>query len=193
MLNSHRVLSFAISLCLVACVDVPDAPPPNGGDVDQLTVSDIGPNVAAGDLMIVAPPAPAASADAAPRPPSSDEGEAAVASSPTISPADSAPGADFEFLAPGGTVNCAAGTFCAGVWDPTVSKFKVFKLFFCHRYALSHWLGDGFYLNNQTGSGTRTTFYRQDGSQIVSFTRGNQTPALVAYGWTPVWSIRNCE
>ena len=75
----------------------------------------------------------------------------------------------------------------------TVSQFKVFKLYFCHRYALSHWLGDGFYLNNQTGSGTRTTFYRQDGSQIVSFTRGNQPPALVAYGWTPVWSIRNCE
>jgi hypothetical protein len=182
MLNSHRVLSFAFSLCLVGCMDLAEDPATYSASIEQPS--------AGSDYVVVAPPAPY---DAASRSPSVDEaGVSILASSPTITPTDSAPGLDFEYLAPGESATCELRTFCPAVWDPTVGKFKVFKLLRCNRYALSHWNGDGFYVNNQTGADTRTTFYRQNGTSITSFTRGTQPPALVPYDWTPVWFIRNC-
>jgi murein DD-endopeptidase MepM/ murein hydrolase activator NlpD len=107
--------------------------------------------------------------------------------SPTISPSDSAPNADFEHVSAGGSYSCPFGTLCTGVWDPSVGKWKVFKLYYCRTYALSNWLGAGFFWNNQT-PGTTAFFYGQSGNVLASFLPGGQ----LNYNWDPVWFIKNC-
>ena len=150
---------IAIPLLFVgACADIAD-----DGNAESSTSQDLS-----------APPTPE------PRAPSG--------SSPTISPANSAPGADFELVPPGGTYSCASGTLCTGVWDPSVGEWKVFKLFFCNTYALSHWIGPGFYLDNQTGNPT-STFLDQSGHVLRSFRPGG---GQVNVNWDPVWFIKNC-
>lgn len=175
------MLVTALTSLLVACatqgdeVDVDD---------DGTASADVEPGAA--DLR-VAPPAPD---DAASTPAGHDkEDGSSFVASPTISPSDSAPGADVQFAPAGGTYSCASGTFCAGVWDPNAGQWKVFKLFFCTTYALSNWNGSGFYFDNQT-AGTQTFFYDQFHIQINknAIFPGPQ----VNYNWDPVWFIKNC-
>ncbi|MER6087587.1 hypothetical protein [Streptomyces bluensis] len=111
----------------------------------------------------------------------SAQGVAAV--SPTISPATR-----FIHVATGEPYTCDSGNFCGEVWDPVVSKWKVFFLYYCNRYALANWNGMGDYTNAQTG-GAAATFYRQNGSVLGTAPAGT---VEVAQDWTPVWYIRNC-
>ncbi|ALC18949.1 hypothetical protein ACH46N_05580 [Streptomyces pristinaespiralis] len=130
-------------------------------------------NGVSGDVRI-APPAPH---DGGTR---SARAEAAV--SPTVSPA-----AHFIHRADGELFDCAPGNLCVEVWDPTVSKWKIFFLYHCNRYWLSDWHGNGYYLNKQTG-GVTSYFYGQGGDVRRAFT----PPQVGTQDWTPVWSIRNC-
>ncbi|WP_369266459.1 hypothetical protein [Streptomyces harbinensis] len=129
-----------------------------------------------GEQVLVAPPAPAEAQARA------DAGVAAVA--PTISP-----GASFEHVATGQRYTCAAGNLCTEVWDPTVNKWKVYKLYTCNRYYLSNWLNTGYYVNNQTGNPT-SYFYGRYGDVIKPFKP--HFGAKYSQNWNPVWSIRNC-
>lgn len=126
----------------------------------------------AGDRVQVAPPAPHGAASRS----------APAAVSPTISPA-----ANWIHRAEGELFDCTAGNLCVEVWDPTVSKWKIFFLYNCNRYSLSHWLGDGYYLNKQTGSVT-SYFYGAQGQVLRAFS----PPQVGTQDWNPVWSIRNC-
>ncbi|MEU6140225.1 hypothetical protein ABZ848_07690 [Streptomyces sp. NPDC047081] len=119
----------------------------------------------------------------APAAPKDARAMSALAVSPGISPSTST-----THVAPGATYTCNVGNFCAGVWDPTTSNWKVFFLYNCARYSLSNWNGTGFYWDNQTGNPT-TYFYNQGGGVIATVTPG---AGQVSYDWTPVWSIRNC-
>lgn len=130
-------------------------------------------NGVSGDVRI-APPAPH---DGGTR---SARAEAAV--SPTVSPA-----AHFIHRADGELFDCAPGNLCVEVWDPTVSKWKIFFLYHCNRYWLSDWHGNGYYLNKQTG-GVTSYFYGQGGDVRRAVT----PPQVGTQDWTPVWSIRNC-
>ncbi|MEU1892792.1 hypothetical protein [Streptomyces pristinaespiralis] len=130
-------------------------------------------NGVSGDVRI-APPAPH---DGGTR---SARAEAAV--SPTVSPA-----AHFIHRADGELFDCDPGNLCVEVWDPTVSKWKIFFLYHCNRYWLSDWHGNGYYLNKQTG-GVTSYFYGQGGDVLRAFT----PPQVGTQDWTPVWSIRNC-
>jgi hypothetical protein len=136
--------------------------------------------------MFTAPPAPDGAAST---PAEDDKGPvSSFAASPTISPSDSAPGADYELVPPGGLYSCAGGTLCTGVWDPNAARWKIFKLYFCTTYSLNNWFGSGFYLDNQT-SGTWTFYYGQFRNELSRF-----TPDCTqhAYNWDPVWFIKNC-
>ncbi|MBX7267842.1 hypothetical protein KIF24_18565 [Micromonospora sp. Llam7] len=108
---------------------------------------------------------------------------AAAAASPSISPAASR----VRHFTKNEKATCPSGNLCAAVWDPTISRWKVFDLYYCNRYYLSNWLGDGGYYNAQTG-GVRFTFYAQNGNVLRSST---STGAFVR-NWDAVWSIRNC-
>lgn len=127
----------------------------------------------------VAPPAPAEAI-----------GGAGILAVPTINPTVAVSYAD-----PGGEYNCEYGTMCAWAWDTSQNKWKIFHLYNCRAYALSNWMGNGGFNNNQT-TGTVARFYGQNGStQVVppstapdvrSVNRGNFP------GWDPVWFVRNC-
>jgi hypothetical protein len=134
--------------------------------------------------------APPGSDEAEPRVAGDGDGHAAfLAASPSISPSNSAPGADFEHSYPPDTYECASGTLCTGVWDPNASQWKVFKLYYCRTYAVNNWLGAGFYWNNQTGS-PRSVFYDRNMNEIFSFYPGG---GQLAYpNWGPVWYVKNC-
>ncbi|MFH9740872.1 hypothetical protein ACH4MA_24725 [Streptomyces roseolus] len=119
--------------------------------------------------------------------PSAPRGEgpssrAVAAVSPTVSP-----WADYVHTTSGSPVTCASGNLCTGVWDPVVGKYKVFFLYRCHQYSLSHWNGVGQVVNNQVGAAA--FFYGQNG-QVLDVVLPEPTP--FTYDWTPVWSIRNC-
>jgi hypothetical protein len=113
-------------------------------------------------------------------PPAPDQSVAAV--SPSISPSVTTVNIPAD-----GAADCPTGNFCAVVWDPTRSGWKIFYLYYCNRYYLSNWLGTGYYGNNQTG-GVRVRFYGQSGNVLESFTARRAD----SYNWNPVWSIRNC-
>ncbi|MFG3037445.1 hypothetical protein ACGFYZ_11120 [Streptomyces sp. NPDC048330] len=132
-----------------------------------------GPREGGGGHIMVMPPAPRAHV------PSS---RAVAAVSPTVSP-----WADYVHTSSGSPVTCASGNLCTGVWDPVVGKYKVFFLYRCHQYALSHWNGVGQVVNNQVGAAA--FFYGQNG-QVLDVVLPEPTP--FTYDWTPVWSIRNC-
>ncbi|MDQ0363913.1 hypothetical protein [Catenuloplanes indicus] len=34
---------------------------------------------------------------------------------------------------------CHAGHFCAVAWDPTVSKYEVFDMYYCRNYSVYYW------------------------------------------------------
>ncbi|MGX5209671.1 hypothetical protein ACWKT3_13350 [Streptomyces violaceus] len=131
----------------------------------------------AATALLTAGMVPAASAAPAPA------GQSAAASAPTVSPAASY----FHTSGPGYT--CPTGNLCARVWDPTVNKFKVFKLYDCHTYSLSNWGGTGGYANRQTGSRATATFYGQSGNVLKNVPVGDSS---TSYNWGPVWKIRNC-
>ncbi|MFE2296168.1 hypothetical protein [Streptomyces sp. NPDC059452] len=111
------------------------------------------------------------------------DGPSAAAQSPRVSPA-----ADY-FHTSGPGYTCPTGNFCARVWDPTVQKYKVFKLYKCATYALSYWGGTGGYANRQTGSRATATFYGESGNVLRNVPVGASS---TSYNWSPVWKIRNC-
>ncbi|WJK42887.1 hypothetical protein O7608_11130 [Solwaraspora sp. WMMA2056] len=97
------------------------------------------PKDAAPGTVLVLPSAPA------------DTGASSLAAaSPTISPA----AARVRYFAPGSTASCPSGNLCLAVWNSPGSNWKVFDLYYCHRYALSNWYGQGHWVNNQTGGAT---------------------------------------
>lgn len=123
---------------------------------------------------LVLPPAP----DKADR----DAGTLAI---PTISPSVAV-----SYANPGQQYGCEYGTMCAWAWDTSQNKWKIFHLYNCRTYALSNWVGDGGWDNNQT-TGTVARFYGSNGSSEV-------LPASTAFerrhpiSWNPVYYIRNC-
>jgi hypothetical protein len=133
--------------------------------------------------VFVAPPAPDGAASPAVDPDKQAGSLFAVA--PSISPSTA-----IEDAAPGATYTCPSGNFCAGVWNPTISKWRVFKLFSCQRYRVSNWLGSGFYWDHQTGS-PRTKMFGSNGAQLNP--PGDILPGgQKNFDWTPVFSIQNC-
>lgn len=119
--------------------------------------------------------APAAPDAAAPR--------SAAQTSPGVSPS-----ADYIRVAPGGGFTCPRGNLCTAAWDPTTAEWKIFFLYRCDRYHLSHWQGTGHYWNKQTGDPT-SYFYDRNGAVITSF---RPFDGRREADWDPVWSIRNC-
>jgi hypothetical protein len=115
------------------------------------------------------------------RPPADRATAAAV--SPTISPS-----ANYFFIPPNSDYQCYSGNLCTGVWDPTRSQWKIFKLYYCNFYTLYNWLGDGFYVNNQT-DGTTAYFYNSSRQVIKSAPADHEQHP---YDWDPVYYIRNC-
>jgi len=197
------ILVTALATLLVACaaqedeLEVDDSDGdgrPDGLDLDH-DGSELG---AAGNLapsdppaprdLSVAPPAPEGAASAMAE--DGKPGESILVASPTISPSNSAPGSDFEHAAPGETYSCASGTLCTLVWDPNVDQWKVFKLYYCHTYALSHWEGSAFYWDNQTDS-PKSIFYGQAMNKLFEFFPGGGQLEYKS-GWHDVWFIKNC-
>ncbi|MFF1544721.1 hypothetical protein [Streptomyces sp. NPDC058291] len=109
---------------------------------------------------------------------------ATSAVSPTISPA-----AASQLVPAGDHVDCDRGNFCAAVWDPTVSQWRVFFLYDCNRYYLSDWHGAGEVMNSQTDN-AEATLYGQNGNVLQTFPVVTDDAPDV--DWEPVWSIRNC-
>ncbi|MFF7475751.1 hypothetical protein [Streptomyces sp. NPDC008092] len=124
-------------------------------------------------------PAQAATASASR---SSNHAQAAAAVSPTISPSTTV-----SYRTDDETFTCASGNLCLEVWDPTVSKWKIFYLYNCNRYYLSNWYGNGYYLNKQTGTVT-SYLYDANGNVLRAFS----PPQVGDQDWNPVWSVRNC-
>ncbi|MER5355976.1 hypothetical protein ABT093_37360 [Kitasatospora sp. NPDC002551] len=129
--------------------------------------------------------APTGQLSAAPAAPSLQERAAALAAgSPTVSPA-----APFGHVPADSDYQCAAGTLCTLVWDPTAGDYKIFYLTACARYSLDGWSGQGFYADNRT-PGTRSVFYGANGRVLKSFTPDGG--ANHQQDWTPVRAIRTC-
>ncbi|MER6221938.1 hypothetical protein ACWCYL_15615 [Streptomyces sp. 900105755] len=124
-------------------------------------------------------PAQAATASG---PRTSNHAQAAAAVSPTISPSTTV-----SYRTDDQTFTCGPGNLCLEVWDPTVSKWKIFYLYNCNRYYLSNWYGNGYYLNKQTGSVT-SYLYDANGNVLRAFS----PPQVGDQNWDPVWSVRNC-
>ncbi|MEV0321567.1 hypothetical protein ACIBKX_15935 [Streptomyces sp. NPDC050658] len=110
--------------------------------------------------------------------------EAAAAASPTVSPS-----APYVYVPRGQATTCKKGNFCAAAWDSRKDKWKVYKLYKCRTYSLSHWKGNGAYYNKQTGSRATATFYGQSGNKLKTVPIGGHK---YPYNWNPVWKIRNC-
>ena len=173
------VLVSALASLLAACAAPGDdgtAGTELGGDDQTASQPQEGPQV------LIAPPAPDGASTAVDH----DKGAGSqFAVAPTISP-----GTEIEDAVPGGTYSCASGNFCAGVWNPTIGKWRVFKLFNCTRYSVSNWIGSGFYFDNQTGN-PATKVFGQNGAQLNP--PGNIFPGPQQnIDWNPVFSIRNC-
>lgn len=124
--------------------------------------------------MLTAPPAPSGAQLLLVRP---------DAVTPTISPSVTT-----GYTSASGGYSCPYGDLCALVWDPTKSNWKIFYLYSCARYSLYNWLDTGYYFDNQT-AGTVSTFYGSSGNALKTFTPDQKQHS---YGWTPVYSIRNC-
>lgn len=77
---------------------------------------------------------------------------------------------------------------CTAVWDPTRSLWKIFYLYYCHSYTLYNWLGNGFYVNNQTGGAT-AYFYNSSRQVIESAPADGYQRSI---DWDPVYYIKNC-
>jgi hypothetical protein len=169
-----RTLTVALALlaAILAAPSTAQAAPESAADIATAIQNPDGDGgdrfTAPGTPRITAPPADKATA---------------AASSPTVSPS-----VGYEYVAAGGTYTCYSGYFCAGVWDPTVSKWKVFKFYYCNRHSVYNWLGNGFYLNNQTGGAT-AIFYGSN-SQILRYAPADGRQ--YSYNWDPIWSIKNC-
>ena len=113
---------------------------------------------------------------------------AQAVASPSISPSNSYPGSpDYIYLPAGTDYPCPSGTLCVGAWDSNVGQYKVFFLYYCYTYALSNFIGNGFYWDNQT-SGTTSYFYDQNGVKKKTIV----APTSGTYNWDPIWSIKNC-
>jgi hypothetical protein len=175
------VLASAVASHLAACA----VPGDDGSAGTELGGADPAASQPQGDPdAFVAPPAPDG---AAPAPVDQDKQAGALfAVAPSISPATA-----IEDAVPGGTYSCPSGNFCAGVWNPAINKWRVFKLFNCRTYTVSNWIGNGFYLDNQTGH-PATKLFGQNGAELVPpgdiFPGGGQKNI----NWTPVFSIKNC-
>lgn len=87
-----------------------------------------------------------------------------------------------------GNITCDTGNFCAGVWDPTVDRWRVFFLYACNRYHLANRHGTGEVMNSQTDD-AQATIHGQNGNVIQTFPVSTDSPDV---DWDPVWSIRNC-
>jgi hypothetical protein len=171
-------LAGGVAACAVPADDSSGATEP--GSVDQPAAQP------QGDLdVFVAPPAPDDAAAATAVDPVKQAAAMFAASPPTISPAT-----EIEDAVPGGSYSCASGNFCAVVWNPAIAKWRVFKLFVCQRYTVSNWLGNGFYLDNQTGR-PATKLFGQNRAQLKPpgdiFPGGQKN-----IDWDPVFSIVNC-
>ncbi len=196
------ILATVLATLLVACaaqedeLEVADLDGEFG--LDELDLGDDDSELGAAELaqsdpqaqrvLAVAPPAPdgAATTMAGDGKPA----ESILVASPTISPSNSAPGADYEYADPGETYSCASGTLCTLVWDPNAGQWKIFKLYYCHTYALAHWEGSAFYWDNQTGN-PKSIFYGQAMNKLFEFYPGG---GQLEYrpGWHDVWYIKNC-
>lgn len=136
---------------------------------------------------VLAKPNPGGRVLTAPAPPRTAQltsAQALLLEHPTVTPAADST----DHVEPGVGYSCARGNLCTLVWDFVTDNWKLFRLFTCHTYALSNWLDQGAYYDNQTG-GVTSIFYNQDGSERKRITP-DATQHL--YGWTPVWSIKNC-
>lgn len=147
-----------------------------------------------GTIQMIAPPAPSGKLPA-----SATGAWLASMPSPTIWPP-----ATVIYIPPNGTYGCGEGSLCTLAWDPNylwvdgqggaqLGGWAVFYLYSCQEYALSNWLGSGWYLDNQTpfgSQGVRSYFRNQFHNTIGSYI----TPDGVQHGynWDPVWYIKNC-
>lgn len=113
----------------------------------------------------------------------STRAHAPAAVPPTISPS-----VVTEHVSEVGGFTCHRGELCTQVWDPTVSRWKVFHLYNCRMYSLSNWLGSGYFVNNQTGNAV-ASFYDQNGRLLFRTSPDN---VLYPLNWDPIWYIRNC-
>jgi hypothetical protein len=157
----------------------------------------VGPNSGGAAVRSVAPPAPAGLLRSA-----SAAGGAALASvpSPSISPTT-----NIVLVRPGGTYYCGVGNLCTGVWDPNflwvdgqggaqLGGWAIFYLYNCHEYAVSNWIGDGVYLDNQTPAGLRgvKSYFRNQFHNTIGSPITPDGTQHGPYNWTPVWYIKNC-
>ncbi|MGH4032999.1 hypothetical protein ACQB60_29145 [Actinomycetota bacterium Odt1-20B] len=117
--------------------------------------------------------------------PAEAESATAAASAPKVSPS-----APYVYVPQGQATTCKKGNFCAAAWDSGKGKWKVYKLYKCHTYSLSHWKGRGAYYNKQTGSRATAKFYGKSGNTLKSIPVGGHK---YPYNWNPVWKIRNCH
>ncbi|OUD00537.1 hypothetical protein, partial [Streptomyces swartbergensis] len=110
------------------------------------------------------------------------------AASPAATSTYTSPNASAGHVAPGETYACGVGNLCDLVWDPTVNKWELFRMFYCNRYYVYYWNGGGYFWNNQT-SGTVARFYDQNGNTLRTDTAPTGQTSI---NWGPVYSIRNC-
>ncbi|WP_129786957.1 hypothetical protein [Promicromonospora panici] len=112
-------------------------------------------------------------------------GDFGITAVPTISPTVAV-----SYANPGQQYGCEYGTMCAWAWDTSQNKWKIFHLYNCRTYALSNWIGDGGWDNNQT-TGTVARFYGSNGStQVLSPSTAFERRHPIS--WNPVYYIRNC-
>jgi Peptidase inhibitor family I36 len=81
---------------------------------------------------------------------------------------------------------CPAGNFC--IYTGPNWSGRVFRLYHCREYALTHWGGYGSVYNNNTG-GAHGVILDQYHGVIDDTTPGYEHPA---YDFEPVWYIRAC-
>jgi hypothetical protein len=86
--------------------------------------------------------------------------------------------------------DCPLGRACFAVWDHWLGEWKGINLYHCHTYALSHWLGNGDFSNNQTG-GAAVTLYGQHGQVLGSYPP-NGSRSYYSVNWDAVWKIKPC-
>lgn len=60
--------------------------------------------------------------------------------------------------------------------------------YYCHFYTLYNWLGNGFYVNNQTGGAT--AYFYNSGRQVIESAPADGYQRSI--DWDPVYYIKNC-
>jgi hypothetical protein len=108
-----------------------------------------------------------------------------AAISPTIT---GSPAVPTRHAKPGAIGSCSRGRLCAGVFDPTTRDWKIFDMYACTTYGLSHWQGNGAYFDNQTNN-VVSYFYDQSHKVRTSFTPDAMNHP---YNWDPIWYIKVC-